>query len=93
MLTGYVIYVRDSTLLHKFEWVIVRTGQSKTLNDTITYNDCYKRSGGANAVITRLTWGRTDCTNCMYRVIPITFDDEETCIKLGDVIESAYIYQ
>lgn len=93
MLVGYIVYVRDSTLINKFEWVIVKGGQSKTLNDTITYNECYKGPGGANSLITRLTWGRTDCVNCIYCVVPITFDNEEMCIKLGDVIENSYIYQ
>lgn len=92
-MTGYVIYARDSTLSKHFEWVIVKGGISKTLNDCITYKDCYSGTGGANSVITRLTWGHTDCDNCMFRIVGISFEAEDSVVRLRDVIEDAYIYE
>lgn len=86
-LTGYVIYSKDSTLRKSFEWIITKGGISKTLEDSITYKDCYRNVGGANSVITRLTWRHTECNNCMFKMIPITFDNEDSVISLKDVVE------
>lgn len=92
-LTGYVIYGKDSTLRKSFEWIIIKGGISKTLDDSVTYADCYRNSAGANAVITRLTWGHTDCDNCKFRIIPIPFDSQESTVLLKTVLEKSFIYE